>query len=275
VDHPSQVVSVRPDGSGETQLTHVPDGKQAGAPDLSPDGTTIAYVSNEDGDDFGVWAMNTDGTGQHKLFGTAGFDYLQPRWSPGGGRFVVTRCDNQFGFPAGCDLLISSPDGAHVRTLVAGGRFSGNASFSPNGRRVAFDSDRGGYVSSVWVVRSSGGRPVRLTKPNFEAFWPSWSPDGRHLLLSNNCCRPRSDVFRMRPDGSQLRRLTNVPGGGGAAFASYSPDGGRIVFSSDQRRGPKFAKSDLFVMRSDGSHVRRIVSDVPNAVAPDWGREGS
>src|SRR3954454_23267581 len=54
LDNPSQVMTVRPDGTGEHQLTHVPEGKQAGAPDISPDGRTIAYVSNQDGDNFAV-----------------------------------------------------------------------------------------------------------------------------------------------------------------------------------------------------------------------------
>src|SRR4051812_35244036 len=95
-DNPSQVVTVRPDGTDERQLTHVPDGKQAGAPDISPDGSKIVYVSNEGADHFAVWAMHTDGSGQHKLFGRAGFDFFQPRWSPDGSKLVVSRCDDSF-----------------------------------------------------------------------------------------------------------------------------------------------------------------------------------
>src|SRR4051812_32758181 len=71
-ENPSQVVTVRPDGSGEHQLTHVPVGKQAGAPDISPDGRKIVYVSNESSDNFAVWVMNVDGSAQHRLFGKAG-----------------------------------------------------------------------------------------------------------------------------------------------------------------------------------------------------------
>jgi TolB protein len=271
LDHPSQVMTVRPDGTGERQLTHVPDGKQAGAPDLSPDGRTIAFVSNVDGN-FAVWTMRSDGTRQHRLFGRAGFDFFQPRFSPDGRRLVVTRCNMSFGFLANCDLVLTSSSGRGRHVLVGGGRISGNATFSPDGRRIAFNSDRGGLTSAVWVIGVRGGRAVRLTKPNLEAFWPSWSPDGTHLLISSNCCRPASDVFTIRADGTQLRRLTHVRGGGGAAFASYSPDGRSIVFSSDQLRGPAFDRGDLLVMRRDGSHVRRIVHDQPNAVGADWGR---
>jgi Tol biopolymer transport system component len=272
-DNPSQVFTVRPDGSDERQLTHVPDGKQAGAPDLSEDGRRIVYVSNVDGN-FAVWVMRSDGTHQHRLFGHTGYDFFQPRWSPDRRHLLVSRCNVSFGFVSNCDVVIAHADGSHRRTLVGGGRYSGNATFSPNGRWIAFDSDRGGYVSTVWKMRLPSGRPVRLTRADLEAFWPSWSPDGSHLLVSDNCCRPGSNVWRMRADGSHLRRLTDVPGGGGAAFASYSPNGRQIVFSSDQLRGPDFTSGDLFVMHTDGSHVRRIVDDQAQAIGGDWEREG-
>lgn len=272
LDNPSQVVTVRPDGTDERQLTHVPDGKQAGAPDISPDGKTIAYVSNEGADNFAVWAMKIDGSGQHKLFGKPGFDFFQPRWSPDGTKLVVTRCDSTVGFVTNCDIVLTKRDGSGARTLVGGNRFSGNATFSPDGKWIAFDSDRAGYISTVWVLRLDGGAPIRLTAPDLEAFWPNWSPDGTHLVISSNCCRALSQVFTMRRDGSQLRQLTHATGGGGPAFASYSPDGQQIVFSSDQLRGPDFDRLDLFVMKTDGTHVRRIVDDQPNAVGGDWSR---
>src|SRR4051794_17735045 len=63
---PSQVYTVRPDGTNLRQLTHVPAGRHAGAPDISPDGSKIAYVSDVSGN-FAVWAMRTDGTQQHRL----------------------------------------------------------------------------------------------------------------------------------------------------------------------------------------------------------------
>lgn len=272
LDNPSQVVTVRPDGTHQRQLTHVAAGKQAGAPDISPDRRWIVYVSNQGADNFAVWAMRTDGTRQHRLFGRAGFDYFQPRWSPDGRRLVVTQCDATLGFVSGCALLVTRTDGTHRRVLFDRHRYSGNASFSPDGKWVVFDSDLGGFDSAIWKVRSRGGGLVRLTRPSLLAFWPHWSPNGRHLVLSSNCCQPLSQVFTMRANGSHLRQLTHATGGGGPSFASYAPGGGRIVFTSDQSRGPAFDRSDLWVMRTDGSHAHRIVSNQRNAVGADWSR---
>jgi TolB protein len=274
LDNPSQVFTVRPDGTHDRQLTHVPDDRQAGAPDISPDGRTIVYVSNEGADNFAVWAMKTDGTSQHRVFGRSGFDFFQPRWSPDGKQLAVTRCDLSFGFVANCDIVITRADGSDKRTLVDDGRFSGNAAWSPDGKSIAFDSDLGGFISSVWVIRASGGKPVRLTRPELEAFWPNWSPDGSHLVISSNCCRPLSQVYTLRADGSGLRQLTHATDGGGPAFASYSPDGRHIVYGSDQLRGPDFDHLDLFVMNTDGSQQHKILTAGQHAVGPDWQRVG-
>jgi Tol biopolymer transport system component len=271
VENPSQVFTVRPDGSQLRQLTHVPDGKHAGAPDISRDGSKIAYVSDVSGS-FAVWAMNRDGTHQHRLFGRAGYDYFQPRWSPDGTRLLVTRC-HQIGFATPCDIVLTDSDGSPQRVLVGGGRVSGNATFSPDGKWIAFDSDRGGFIDAVWVMRVSGGRPTRVSAPNLEAFWPGWSPDGSRLTISDNCCRPASNVYSVRTNGSSLRKLTHVTQGGGSGFSSYSPDGKHIVFISDKLRGPDFDRSDLFVMNADGTNQHRIVSTVP-ATTPDWAGAG-
>jgi Tol biopolymer transport system component len=270
VDNPSQVFTVRPDGSELRQLTHVPSGKHAGAPDISRDGSKIAYVSDVAGT-FAVWAMKTDGTHQHRLFGRDGYDYFQPRWSPDGKRLLVTRCQPIL-FATPCDIVLTEPDGSPQRVLVGGGRVSGNATFSPDGKWIAFDSDRGGFTSTLWVMRLDGGKPIRLTNPNLLAYWPSWSPDGSRLTLSDNCCRPASNIYTVRPDGSHLTKLTHVSKGGGSGFSSYSPDGKHIVFISDKLR-PAFDRSDLFVMNADGSNQHRIVSGV-QAATPDWAQVG-
>jgi Tol biopolymer transport system component len=271
VENPSQVYTVRPDGSHLRQLTHVPDGSHAGAPDISRDGSKIAYVSDVSGS-FAVWTMRADGTNQHRLFGRDGYDYLQPRWSPDGTKLVVTRC-HQIGFANLCDIVITDSDGAPQRVLVGGGRVSGDATFSPDGKWMAFDSDRGGFIAAVWVMKIDGGKPVRVTAPNLEAFWPGWSPGGSHLVFTDNCCRAGSNVYTLRRDGSHLTKLTHVTEGGGSGFASYSPDGKHIVFTSDKLRGPDFDRGDLFVMNADGSNQHRIVGSV-QAVTPDWSGTG-
>jgi Tol biopolymer transport system component len=215
--------------------------------------------------------MRADGSHQHRLFGARNFDYFQPRWSPDGTRLAVSRCDVRFGFTAACDIDVVNSDGTGRHQVVAGHRINRDPVWSPDGSRIAFDSDRAGFLSAVWVVNVAGGRPTRLTKPNLEAFWPSWSPDGSRIIVCDNFDRPNGDIFVMRSDGSHLRQLTSFAANHGGCFASYSPNGRRIVLGSDARRPAGTDRSDLFTMHADGSHLTRIVTDPPAAVLADWG----
>jgi TolB protein len=270
---PSEVFRVRPDGSGLTQLTDVPDGFQAGAPDISPDGRRIVYVSNVSGN-FGIWTMAVDGSSQRPLLETPSVDYLQPRWSPDGSRLAVVGCNVTPNFLLDCDILVLRADGTGMRKIVGGHWYNRAPVWSPDGRKIAFDSDREGFLSAVWVVSAAGGTPTRLTDPDLEAFWPSWSPDGSRILFSSNYARAHSDVYSMRPDGSGVRRLTHLPEDvGGAWQASYSPDGRQIVLISDIEQPTPFDFYDIFTMRADGSGLTRVVSTQPG-YTPDWGPEG-
>lgn len=266
----SQVFTVNPDGSDARQLTHVPKGSQAGAPDYSPDGLHIAYISNVSGN-FAIWVMNADGSHQHPLLGASGFDYFQPRFSPDGSQLVFTRCNVQAGFTEYCDIDIANADGSHAVRLVGGHRNNGDAAFSPDGDWVVFDSDRAGLQSAIWRVPVAGGRPTRLTPANLEAFWPQPSPDGRHILFTDNCCRARSDIFVMNTDGSGRHRIVDFPDGHQGGFATYSPDGKHIVFISDLMRTPNGDVNDLYVAHSDGSQLTRIVANHPHVALSDWG----
>jgi Tol biopolymer transport system component len=266
-----QVYSVRPDGSGLRALTHVSDDATAGDPSASPDGRTIAYVSNEDGD-FALRTMTRTGRHQHTILATSGVDYFTPSWAPDGTRLVVSACDNSFGFDAWCDLVTVDAHGGDLRTVVADTRYNLGGDYSPDGRRIEFQSDRRGLVGAIWVVAATGGRPHRVTPAALEAFVGEWSPDGRHIVFADNCCQLHSNVWVVSPSGHHLRQLTHVPFGHDAAFPSYSPDGRQIVVAGNALR-PRFSpKSDLFTMRTDGTHVRRIVSSTQPAVQSSWSR---
>jgi Tol biopolymer transport system component len=266
----SQVFTVNPDGSRNRQLTHVPAPSQAGAPDFSPNGRRIAYISNVSGN-FAIWLMRADGRDQHQVIGMRGYDYFQPRWSPDGTRLVFTRCNVKAGFTEYCNIVIANADGSGAFRLVGGHRNNGDASFSPNGRWVVFDSDRAGFQSAVWRIRTNGSGLTRLTPPTVEGFFPSWSPDGRHILFTDNYNRPGSNVFVMTSDGLARRQLTHFAAGHQGGFATYSPNGKRIVLVSDMMRPPNGPDNDLYTMHADGSDLTRIVANHPHVALSDWG----
>jgi Tol biopolymer transport system component len=119
-------------------------------------------------------------------------------------------------------------------------------------------------------MNANGAAPKRLTTPVMQAWGPDWSPDGSHIVFTDNCCLPHSNVWVMRPDGSGLREITHFPVGHQGGAASYSPDGRKIVLVSDLAY-PDACCGDLYVMNADGSNLHTIVRNKPTVFASDWG----
>ena len=259
-----QIYTARPDGTGIRQLTHVSKGHAASSPEWSPDGTKIVFTIDNQ-----IWVMDADGSNQRQLTHGASIQSQEPSWSVDGTRIVFSRCSFPFGEER-CAIDVMNADGTGVTKLLGGNWINQNPEYSPDGHTIAFASNRGGYVSNVWVMATNGTGLKRLTKPRLQAWAPDWAPDGSHIVFSSDAELPFPNVWVMRPDGSGLKEITHFPGGHAGGFASYSPDGKQIVLISDLAH-PDLCCTDLYVMHADGSNLHAIVTSVPGIFASDWG----
>ncbi len=146
-------------------------------------------------------------------------------------------------------LDLSSPD-AKPERFLSSTRYEGSPSYSPNGKRIAFTSNRGG-VRQIWVADADGANATPLTSfADGIAGSPKWSPDGQTIVFD---ARPGSnaDIYTVPASGGPVKQLTDdqaedhVP--------SWSPDGKWIYFGSARIGG-----TQVFRMRPDGSGVQQI-----------------
>jgi dipeptidyl aminopeptidase/acylaminoacyl peptidase len=130
-------------------------------------------------------------------------------------------------------------------------------SFSPDGRRIAFVSNLGG-LPQVWIAAAEGGWPEPATALDDPVGSVWWSPAGDRLAFD---LAPgggmNTQVYTVRPDGTDLRRLTD--GGKATNFlGGWSHDGEALMVASN-RRTP--AGMDAYLVGPDGGQWR-LVADV-------------
>ena len=115
--------------------------------------------------------------------------------------------------------------------LIPSTRNDVNPAYSPDGKKIAFNSDRSGH-SEIWVCNSDGSNAVQLTSiGEGYAYAPKWSPDGRSIafvaIVGGN-----EDIYVVSANGGTHRRLTTDPAGD--MFPFWSRDGQSIYFKSNR-----------------------------------------
>jgi TolB protein len=123
---------------------------------------------------------------------------------------------------------------------------------------------------ALFVVNADGTGVHRVTPWRLRAGdGPDWAPDSSRILFRSLADEPndRSQYYTVRPDGSQLTKLTGFPRGRRLFSASFSPDGQQIVYG----RGDAKGLGDLWLMNADGTNQRPLLQDPKWDSAPDWG----
>lgn len=162
----------------------------------------------------------------------------------------------------------------NIRQLTSGGE-NAEAYFSRDDSRLIFQSTRPPFQCDQIFTMKPDGTDVRLVSTGKgRCTCGFWFPDGSRVLFSSTHlaspdCPPRPDfshgyvwalydsfdIFTAKPDGSDLRRLTDAPGYD--AEGTIADDGSRIVFTSTRSGDP-----EIYTMKLDGSDVRRLTNEV-------------
>jgi serine/threonine protein kinase len=144
--------------------------------------------------------------------------------------------------------------------------------FSPDGRLLAFASDRAGQNNlDIWVQQINGGVPLRLTDDPADDTTPRFSPDGSQIVFRSD--RGGGGVYIVPALGGVARLI--APGGRGPRF---SPDGTRISYWTGDFRGNASGQSSvgsaMFVAPLAGGAPTRLLSEFTAVREPAWSPDG-
>ena len=234
----------------------------------------IAFSSDRDGNTE-IYVMDINGKNQHRLTNNRHDDW-SPSWSPDGKRIVfVSDRDGHVHAIHGwstAEIYVMDADGGNPQNLTDNPADDGFPSWSPDGKRIVFQSDRDDRNYEIYVMDADEGNLQRLTdNPNNEDEYPSWSPDGKQIVFSS--ARDGHfgyEIYVMDADGGNLQRITeNLKH---EWDPSWSPDGEQIAFSLDRKGdGVNF---EIYVMDTDGANQRRLTENRSDDLSPSWSPDG-
>ena len=220
-------IYVVPVGGGQPRRVTA-DGRSIDGLAWTADGTGIVFASNRGGL-WRLWRVSSSG-GTPELVNGVGDGAGAPTIAPRGNRlaYVQARADANLWRTAG---PASKDRRAAPMKVIASSRQDWEGTFSPDGKRIAFGSDRSGSIE-IWICNSDGTNQAELTSLKAaDAGSPSWSPDGKTIAFDARL-EGHGDIFVISAEGGTPRRLTTEPVENNVP--TWSGDGIWIYFSSNR-----------------------------------------
>lgn len=159
------------------------------------------------------------------------------------------------------DIYTCSPDATGVKQLTVAYGVDTAPSWSPNGYQIAFTSDRSGNPQ-IYLMDADGANQRRITFETKYADSPAWSPKGDKIAYMAMNEAGRFDIWVISSDGSGATQVTKM--NGSSENPTWAPDGSMIAFTNNAG-----GKSDLYVVKPDGSRLRKVTSS-GDIKMPDW-----
>jgi Tol biopolymer transport system component len=166
------------------------------------------------------------------------------------------------------NIYSARPDGRGLRRLTDDSANDLCPAYSPNGRQIAFCSDRTG-AWEIWAMDQNGSDQHQITNLGNYAVFPDYSPDGRRIAFSGDeGTDPNDEIYVVRDNGAELKQLTRAAGNND--YPAWSPSGRKIAFTSDRS-----GYEQVYVMNADGSGQRQLTFDAnTHDQLPDWSPDG-
>jgi serine/threonine-protein kinase len=221
-------------------------------PAWDPSGRAVWYTSNRAGG-YNLWRMPVTGDGEPdglpvQMTTGAGED-VQLSVPAGGGpmAFTVLRLNADL-WRLPVDPRTGLPTGG-PEPVVETTREDSRGAWSPDGKLIAFNSDRAGDMN-IWIHSLADGGDRQLTRGTGGDYQPAWSPDGKRIAFFS-ARAGNADIWTVDVATGALARLTDSPWL--EINPSWSPDGSHVAFQSD--RGGRL---ELWVVAANGGDLRQV-----------------
>ncbi len=236
--HPTQnLFSMNSDGSDIRQLTFNQEGWGNSFPVCSPNGTKIAFISDQEDGIRSLFRMNADGSDIRMLSQKEDVLATQVAFS-GNGELVYAEVKNE----SGSDIYsfhIETGEKSQVTFFDWG---VGNPSAHPQGKLLAFNSRRYGNPE-IEVLNLETDALERITKSWSDDGAPVWSADGKHIYFYSNRDEPKYEIYCVDVATKKWKRITNSPNWD--LEARVSPDGKHLTFHSSRTGRYSIVVTDL------------------------------
>lgn len=262
--------------------TDEPTPEPTSVPVLFGGGGQIAFVTDrEDGRTLQVWLMNPDGSNPKQLtFGPG--DKTQPRWAPDGTRllYVAPGGTDNSGNTLGFDIWVINLDGSGATDLTNSPGDESDPSWSPDGTRIAFTSDRINDLEQVFVSTIAcepipgsckAEKPFNLSAGYAVESSPVWSPDGSTIAVSASINGAPGRIFLRAPTPGEPTKFDRRDQIIGADDLAWSPDSQMLAFTWRQ---PTMNEVWLATIADRGASPTRLTDSLGNK-EPSFSPDGN
>ena len=254
-----QVCIMNADGTGYRRLT-TDDGVRHFYPSLSPDGRRVLYSAFRQENAYEIYSYDLEDGSVDRLTNRIGV-LTAPEYSPDGKMITFTRWAPNSGR---YQIMLMERNGNNPNNIP---RVEGwDPTWSPDGKRILFASDRNGPVQ-LFVVRADGKNLSQVSNLPAIRGRSDWSVLGQIVTYSGEPWH--RELYIMNADGSDSHQLT--PTGGNSQGPSFSPDGKWVAFTAYFDKYDDIHGCEIYIIRTDGTDLRRLTNNDYCDYQPRWG----